>query len=327
MDKKKVTRRLAMGTAIGTIAASPFILRALKGRYQTELPQGEKQQYQKDPDYEKDWNRFLEMVDVPIQNIDDLSTITLDLRPQIGTRYRVISVLATYWKRFSPAEFPSSPLWYSVCDGQATIIPPIVDTEPAILVSAERSFTKNHLNERSDCCKDNPVGECVFVPTDNGVDYFKADRGTYSKIPVNGVNIACADLGKAILFGYPQESPLAKGAKWTMPGISGYYVRLPSAVVGFANVAGKRAVKILATGDIDDAESEYYRQHRYVSVLMQHMPGNTLLEEPERRPFQVVAYVDLETGITLRQECKLSPGPKAGSIGQTSYLITQAVNS
>jgi hypothetical protein len=40
MDKKKVTRRVAIGTAIGTIAASPFIIRALRGKYEVDLPEG-----------------------------------------------------------------------------------------------------------------------------------------------------------------------------------------------------------------------------------------------------------------------------------------------
>ncbi len=38
MDKKKVTRRAAIGAAIGTIAVSPFIIRALKERHAVPIP-------------------------------------------------------------------------------------------------------------------------------------------------------------------------------------------------------------------------------------------------------------------------------------------------
>ncbi len=41
MDKRKVTRRAALGATIGGLATAPFILRALKGKYENDLPMGE----------------------------------------------------------------------------------------------------------------------------------------------------------------------------------------------------------------------------------------------------------------------------------------------
>ncbi|NQT11640.1 MAG: hypothetical protein HQ582_02755 [Planctomycetes bacterium] len=38
MDKKKVTRRVAIGAAVGTVAASPLIFRALRAKYYAEIP-------------------------------------------------------------------------------------------------------------------------------------------------------------------------------------------------------------------------------------------------------------------------------------------------
>jgi hypothetical protein len=40
MDKKKMTRRAVIGTAIGTVTVSPFVIRALLGKYEVDLPEG-----------------------------------------------------------------------------------------------------------------------------------------------------------------------------------------------------------------------------------------------------------------------------------------------
>jgi hypothetical protein len=40
MDKEKITRRAVIGTAVGTVAVSPFVIRALLGKYEVDLPEG-----------------------------------------------------------------------------------------------------------------------------------------------------------------------------------------------------------------------------------------------------------------------------------------------
>jgi hypothetical protein len=325
--QNKVTRRVALGTFAAGLGGAALVLQSLKSKYRTELPPGPKRQDGKDPNYEKDWETFAEMVDVPVVPIDGPSTITLDFKPQAGAKYRVTTLLAVYWKRFSEKEFPSSPLWYSVSDGLAAVISPIVEAEPAILITAEKSFTKNHLTSEADSRKDDPVDECVFVPTNRGTAYFKGDKSAYAKIPETEVNAACADLGKAIVFGYPRGKPLVKGVKWPISEALNSCIRLPCTVDGFAKIAGKRVAKILATGSITDAQLDDYCRQHYATVLMQKSTDHTLLEEAESRPFQLLAYVDVETGIAVRQECRLSSGPKAGLSGQTSYLITHVHDS
>jgi hypothetical protein len=44
MDKKKVTRRVAIGSAVGALAAAPLIIRALKGKYEVEMPSNSSRQ-------------------------------------------------------------------------------------------------------------------------------------------------------------------------------------------------------------------------------------------------------------------------------------------
>ena len=58
MDKKKVTRRAAMATAAGGLAASPFVLRALRARYNVKIPESK---------FTEEWNICFKVFDVPIE--------------------------------------------------------------------------------------------------------------------------------------------------------------------------------------------------------------------------------------------------------------------
>ena len=143
--RDKVTRRVALGTLAAGLGGTALVLRALRGKFRTELPQRAEHLYQKDPNYEKDWASYAEMVDVPVKPIDGPSSVTLDLKVPVGTEYRVVSIRSVYDSEFSPSEYPSPPLWYSISEGRISVIPSVVDDKLAVMVSTVSSLQSSTL--------------------------------------------------------------------------------------------------------------------------------------------------------------------------------------
>ena len=83
---KKVTRRVALGSVAGGLAGTALVIRALKGRYDVKLI--ERKMEHKDPDYDKDWEKYTAMVSVPIKQLDDPSNAIIDYRLKQGAQYR-----------------------------------------------------------------------------------------------------------------------------------------------------------------------------------------------------------------------------------------------
>jgi hypothetical protein len=172
MDKNKVTRRVAIGTAIGGIGgivAAPFVIRALKGRYDVEPPEDT---------YVTDWQKCVNMLDVPIKNIDGPSTFALDCRPKVGAAFDVISVSATYPRDAQELEYPQLPFQYTFVKGRVTVQPPIGNAKPSLLVR-----TENRARATRGGREELPGAECTVVPTNGGVEFFESGRSNPKRLP------------------------------------------------------------------------------------------------------------------------------------------------
>lgn len=332
----KVSRRVALSSIAGGLASTAAVLSVLKGRYKTNMPQ---RASGTDPNYNKGWNKYLKMVNVPIIELDDLSTATLDLRPQVGQKQRVVSLRSTYWKRSSPAVYPQPPIWYEVCEGQVAAVPPIQDTTTAISISVKKAFEWKRAYGHDDRYRDKPIDECVIVPSSDGIDYFEVNNGVYKRLPASKMNTNCVLIGRAIVFNYPHNTPITKGTKWVLPGASFYGVDLPCEVVGFARVAGKRTAKIVGEKHLDNQEIERCCRHGCAAytVRIESQPSPLSLAAKQKiekdafsgqqnKVLQIISYVDVETGVTLRQESRLTDYQvDAEHAGQASIFITQVL--
>jgi hypothetical protein len=73
----KITRRVVLGTVISSLAAGPFIIRAL--RRPTHLPKGDKVKF-----WEQSWNEAADIVFPDIKSMNYSSGIECQLKPNVG---------------------------------------------------------------------------------------------------------------------------------------------------------------------------------------------------------------------------------------------------
>jgi hypothetical protein len=209
--ENKVTRRIALGSIAGGLGGAALVMSALKSRYRVKLPEKE---------YVTEWDKRLKIFAVPISQVDGPPTFTLNLRPQVGLRFRVISFSSSVHGT-SSKNYSDLPTWYTLTDrGRVTVIPPIIDGRPTLEVAApaqtENWRWRQQTEERSG-------GTCTVVWTSDGVngrfEYYETDRGALRKLGPGEVNATCAKIATGLFFGYPAGKPLATGAKWVIPPV------------------------------------------------------------------------------------------------------------
>jgi hypothetical protein len=287
--QNKVTRRIALGSIVGGLAGTALVLRSLKGRYNITVPHDNKE-------YVTDWGKYVKMVDVGIKEIEGPATFTLNYQPQIGTGFRVVGIRASYSDAES-AKYPQPPRCYTFAEGSAAVIPAVMNDSPALLISTDKQGAQGRtFGEKR------TAGKYILVPRRGGVDYFQVDRGAPQRVPSASVAIACAELGSLLWFDYPQQKTLSEGFKWITSRTSDNALELACEVVGFAEVAGRQAAKISAgpTKALDEMGATYH----------------------------IVCYVDLKTGLPVRQEwrrvvCK----PNGTPFRDVAVVIGQVLES
>lgn len=321
----KVTRRIALGSIAGGLGGAALVLRALKGRYEVAVPEGSdpgnaaENYYRnvrpatfepKEPgSYAEEWNQVYRATNVSIKTSDVLSSPTLRFTAQAGVDFRVISVSASYDQRRShDAQYPQPPARYSVTKGQVLSIQPIDDSRLALLIRAEQMSTISQTSQR-----ELPGGKCVIVPYDFTRDYYELVGDTPRKVARSKVNIPCALLGAYLTFRYPAGTALSLGAKWTNPKTSDSSDgSLACEVEGFAEVAGKQTVTIRGEKQVSykPAPAVLLRtgSQKHTQKELDEQAEQLLRKIKEEQPalategVHKVAYLDLATGLTLRQE-------------------------
>lgn len=342
MISNKVTRRIALGTIAGGLGGAALVLRALKGKYEIDLPQGsnsvsESEHYYKTVgrptlqdigagDYAEEWNHYVNTVNVSIKAIGGPSSPTLRFKPQAGFDFQVLSVSASYDYRNGNAEYPLPPTSYNVMNGRVTSIEPIKDGRLALLIRTEYAISKSQHHRQ-----ELPNGECIVVPYNGTRDYYELVQSTPQRREKSQVNIPCALLGGRLTFRYPEGTTVARGTKWINPKKADADGGLSCEVVDFAEVAGRQTIKIVA-----EKQSSYEPALALVAVdaTQQHSQEQLdkrmkqLSEEAKKdrasekalETVHVTAYVDLATGITLRQESTITDQ------GLTTVVVTQVLD-
>ena len=193
------------------------------------------------------------------------------------------------------------------------MIPPVVDDEPAVKILVAKEVSTNPIGRRSETTG----GQCLFVSTNGDMDFFEIDQGTPKKISPVQLADACVKFASAFKFYYHSATSYSKGMKWIIPETSRYCMTLPCEIIGFAKVAGTDTVKVLAERHLDNRELQHYIAYEKQQVkemeIQQHRSGDAVdkvmkdllrrtIEEARTKSIQIITYVDLQTGITVRQE-------------------------
>ena len=106
----KITRRVALGTIAGGLGGAALILRSLKGKYETEVPESGNfgspiEHYYKSvrhatfkkldsESFAKEWDHDRHPIDISIKTIRGPSSVRLGFEQQKGLDFRVLSICA-----------------------------------------------------------------------------------------------------------------------------------------------------------------------------------------------------------------------------------------
>jgi hypothetical protein len=287
--------------------------------------------------YEKEWQKRVKMFDVPIKKIEGPATFTLDFAPHVGTKFRLISLSAHYTGH--RAEYPQPPSMYFFTEGRVTVIAPVEDHRPTMLIRAEK-----HVIESPRRHVEEPCGECVLAPRPDSIeywnDYFELGHGAPKKVLAGKVNAAaraCSVFAMRPRY-IPQEKALAMGMKWLLPE-KAHGAELPCQIVGFVEVAGKQTVEIVAEKHLNNQEYQRWatwelRQEKegdiapkgydYDAKTKLRVKG--IIEDEMTLAIRHVYYIDRKTGITVRRENRWAVSyPKAPRKDATVTLISQVL--
>lgn len=319
MDKKKITRRVALGTAAGAVASSPMIFRALKGRYQADAPTNQ---------YETEWGKCIKMIDIPIKPIDGPSQFTLDYRPDKSRSYRGISLFASYDRFSHPAQYPQAPFYFSVGKGQIACLSPIVDNRPAYSISAEERVVRSYASVMN-----NASGQCIVVPDDGNAKYYKMHNNVPKRIELHHIGPACRGFVTALAMVYPRRKVLTTGAAWNIPKSLENRIEFPCKIVGFIEVAGQKTVHISAEKHVSHKDIQQHIADKMQQVKMAKIDKITkermkeAIEGGKTKSYHLACYVNLDTGTVVRYEGKAEVRyPNLPGIDHTTYYVVQMLS-
>jgi hypothetical protein len=296
--------------------------------------------------YEKEWEERVKLLDVPIKKIEGPPAFTLDFAPPRGMQFRVVSLSANYYRvdpRIERAEYPQPPISYTFNDGRVTVVAPVKDNRPALLVRAQkRVFDVVRRRDGVRIREEKPGGECVLVPRADGFDYFELDHGVAKKVLAGKINIAarvCAGFASRPEY-IPQDKPLTAGMRWRIPEkLRG--VELPCEIAGFADVGGRETVKIVAEKHLNNQEYQHFgvwelqrekeddvapKGFDYEARTKERL--KLAIEKKTTMALRFVYYIDRQTGITVRSEKTwLIHYPKTPHQDQALMLISQVLEA
>lgn len=284
-------------------------------------------------DYEVEWNDLVRRLDVPVGAANGPQEFVLDYRPVVGEKFRVLTLYGAY----KNGQYPEPPNAFYLMQGVVTVVPAIesIDNQTALLINADDSQTRTRFQDH-----DTPGGVFAAVPGVGGeFNYFKMneDKG-YVEVATADVALPCLEVGASLEFDYPKGKKMAQGDKWTIPKTSVYCVDLTCQIDGFAEVVGRNCVKVTAKQALNKKETLAYIAYQNGAIKLDQESGDEPSEfdpdavadqeiqlakrEGQTMSWDVQRYVDLETGLTVRQEFRKHTTSANGST-RSSVTMSQ----
>lgn len=295
MNKKVIRCVIAIGMVIIGVL---FICAIWNKR---ELPKGK---------FATQWDECVKMLDVPIEEVAGPAKFTLAIRPKENSVFDVLSIRAGYGEDYSTSDYPEPPLMYDTAGATVSAIAPIVDDKPALLIDAKTLEVRSRGS-----AQEMPGGKCILVPNGD-LHYYEVGNGAPKKLAAGEVDAVCAQMGRRITFRYPTEKTLTKGTTWTIPAESGMGFDLPCEIAGYATVAGRKTAKILGQRHLTTQELAglfdcLIEQEKKLSndpeiIASIRKASADARKAGHTRSHQIVAYVDLETGLVLHQDFRMT---------------------
>ncbi len=262
-----IKRRTFIGAAVGTLLAAPFAFRYF----------GSGKKSISSYRFEKELQKYQSLVDVPVQTIGDVSSVSLSFRPQPKTEWNYVM--------FLPAFLPEK-------ISQATAGEPdyFIAREGSIYVAKTKADQTAIYGEEKISKTCTPIGQDVQKEIEfaylvsNGKLQLAREKGSKEKVHRE------KQLENLLSLQKLPNKELSVGTKWTsdagrMLPFTGF--KTDYQIVGFAEVAGRKTVNVQFSASVPD-------------VLKKK--GETMTNSHKGN-----AYFDLETGLLVRQETEFLP--------------------
>jgi len=271
MDKR-VTRRAVLGTIVGGLAVAPFVIRTMRRSKSLDIPLSE---------YEIEWQKYYQQTQVPIENCEGPSSITLANRFDSGQKISHLQLISTY----DSDDFPILPSGIPSFSG-------VQLGEYHIEEVGSRLFLQDKTIRH---CDATPWKQIPLVPT--GTEFlYVVEGGSLTPAIKDSDGVIRTDPALWTKSGYryfyfPFMGTVTMGQSWQVEAENGLRDRTTFTLEGFALIAERKTAKITFSQPV-------------------HGPHNIV--------FSGVSYVDIETNRLIREEGRAY---SKGEQGESRYIF------
>ncbi|MDR1492004.1 MAG: hypothetical protein LBT05_04705 [Planctomycetaceae bacterium] len=289
MDSK-FTRRAVLGTIIGGLTVTPFIVRYVKSKNRnTELTS----------DYSiycDEWNNCLKKVYYSEKKINNLKEFQISPEILPNKEYQVLALTAQFGSKQCEISKETIPDWFDFIVGSAKQYKNISD-QMILRGINYKNFYPGNVHEKK-------CGTRTVIKNDKG---FTLDNNTGEKF-----DASCFSLFPALYYDYPQSEKLFLEKQWDIPKGSIYSFPTKNKIVGFFEVAGCKTFKIHVTGkNTSQSNQECYGMF---TSTVDSSGKEKIIDVTKQCEFisrlDAMVYVELTTGLVVRHEAMLATETK-----------------
>jgi hypothetical protein len=297
MDKKKITRRAALGTVaigVGGLVATPYIIHALKGKSKIPL-QGA---------YEKLWSESLKETQIATEDVKGHDLFSINFAPRAEDSFNYVLLFAAYEKEPDLQKVPYS---FGIRKGSFTFK---TDQERSIIAEGHNTMEQivgRHYHEALPTSR----WTVPLIKEGQWVQHNPDNMGSDNKQMFAPTILALQ---------IPNNTQFQVGSSWKGPTTFLHVSRATETtykIIGFANIAGFETVKVRTnTTSASIAPQVSPNTEEIIKGLVESgmaradavkfaprlVKASAEVSAEGQMAAQGTAYVDLQTGITVRME-------------------------
>jgi hypothetical protein len=287
MDKKKITRRVAIGTVIGGLVAAPFVVRRFRSKHDVPESAGLKA-----------WKRCfkettLEPAPIPVLQEKDFP---LSFRLKEDEKMSMWMVFASFSDKRNQNQISANtlPLWFTEQNAKLSSVPiPQVGNQIGLSVSDSVRYYWSILHTEPEVQETPPFA--LVVDKQSLQKIVLADQKVYN-MPQFDLPPSVLEFYGTVLFGLPDIDGCKKGFRWVSKEIYEYPVSCE--VVNVVNINKREVAEV----DVECKPSGFAK-HALLNILPNDPKYKPFIEQYSKLEFQYShsgkLFIDIQTGLVL----------------------------
>ncbi|MGC8641612.1 MAG: hypothetical protein ACP5XB_17230 [Isosphaeraceae bacterium] len=239
--------------------------------------------------FEREWREAKKQTEVPIVETDGPERFSLTFKPPTGKRFRFVFVCS------EEGDSPGQEAMRMLMSGTLSMR----EMQGSVVIEysedANRFASSGMWFERTPKSRAAIYRGGKFVPAARRGDGFEpVDDGSEDPL-------APLAISESVTLEFPRGSDARVGTRWTTRSPLGN--TLSHEVVGFAEVAGHRTVKVRTESKLSGMTPTMMKRLKKFPLILRVMKQGTKQIETDQSD-HVVSYLDLSTGQLIRLECR-----------------------